>query len=294
MALAMMRMIKPPGRIEGGKVIVGGTDLMSLSERDMRKARLNKIAYIPQGAMNSLNPAPQNNLDSGGAALTVVHDFGAAKLTSLSGFQAYGLSLTADITDGFISGALTGRSPFVFSTPNAFRQIGENLTQWTQELRLDGRMAGGTSWVGGVSGLWSSFASATSILSPALANGTYSATQSTANLAAFGEVTVPIVDRLRGFVGLRFTHELKNFNGVFGGNPGGGGFAGHQRNAQRAVGRGGFGAGQGHARAVQRSRPRSLRSMNSSISRTSCDSFAPCASCSRTSAIGLPDMYSAR
>lgn len=56
MALAMMRMIKPPGRIEGGKVIVGGTDLMSLNEDGMRKARLSKIAYIPQGAMNSLNP----------------------------------------------------------------------------------------------------------------------------------------------------------------------------------------------------------------------------------------------
>jgi oligopeptide/dipeptide ABC transporter ATP-binding protein len=56
MALAMMRMIKPPGRIEGGKVIVGGTDLMALDERGMRKARLSKIAYIPQGAMNSLNP----------------------------------------------------------------------------------------------------------------------------------------------------------------------------------------------------------------------------------------------
>ena len=27
MALAMMRMIKPPGRIEGGQVIVGDTDL---------------------------------------------------------------------------------------------------------------------------------------------------------------------------------------------------------------------------------------------------------------------------
>ena len=56
MALAMMRMIKPPGRIEGGKVIVGGTDLMSLTDDGMRKARLDKIAYIPQGAMNSLNP----------------------------------------------------------------------------------------------------------------------------------------------------------------------------------------------------------------------------------------------
>ncbi len=57
MALAMMRMIKPPGRIEGGQVIWSDdTDLTKLSEDEMRKARLSKIAYIPQGAMNSLNP----------------------------------------------------------------------------------------------------------------------------------------------------------------------------------------------------------------------------------------------
>jgi peptide/nickel transport system ATP-binding protein len=56
LALAMMRMIKPPGRIEGGRVWVGDTDLMALSDDDMRKSRLSRIAYIPQGAMNSLNP----------------------------------------------------------------------------------------------------------------------------------------------------------------------------------------------------------------------------------------------
>ena len=56
MALAMMRMIKPPGRIEGGEVLVGDVDLMSLDREAMRKARLGRIAYIPQGAMNSLNP----------------------------------------------------------------------------------------------------------------------------------------------------------------------------------------------------------------------------------------------
>src|SRR5262249_58490899 len=56
LALAMMRMIKPPGRIEGGRVFIGDTDLMALDEEAMRKARLSKIAYIPQGAMNSLNP----------------------------------------------------------------------------------------------------------------------------------------------------------------------------------------------------------------------------------------------
>lgn len=56
LALAMMRMIKPPGRIEGGRVIVGDTDLMRLDDEAMRQARLSRIAYIPQGAMNSLNP----------------------------------------------------------------------------------------------------------------------------------------------------------------------------------------------------------------------------------------------
>jgi peptide/nickel transport system ATP-binding protein len=56
MALAMMRMIKPPGRVEGGQVIVGGVDLRKLPDKEMLKARLSKIAYIPQGAMNSLNP----------------------------------------------------------------------------------------------------------------------------------------------------------------------------------------------------------------------------------------------
>jgi peptide/nickel transport system ATP-binding protein len=56
MALAMTRMIKPPGRIEGGQVIVDGTDLITLPNEQMLKARLSKIAYIPQGAMNSLNP----------------------------------------------------------------------------------------------------------------------------------------------------------------------------------------------------------------------------------------------
>jgi ABC-type dipeptide/oligopeptide/nickel transport system ATPase component len=37
-------------------VIVGDTDLTALSDDEMLKARLSKISYIPQGAMNSLNP----------------------------------------------------------------------------------------------------------------------------------------------------------------------------------------------------------------------------------------------
>jgi peptide/nickel transport system ATP-binding protein len=54
--LALMRMIKPPGRIESGQALVGGTDLLKLSEEEMRQRRLATIALVAQGAMNSLNP----------------------------------------------------------------------------------------------------------------------------------------------------------------------------------------------------------------------------------------------
>jgi peptide/nickel transport system ATP-binding protein len=56
MALALMRMIKPPGKIEEGQMILDGVDLVKLSEERMRQTRLRKLAMIPQGAMNSLNP----------------------------------------------------------------------------------------------------------------------------------------------------------------------------------------------------------------------------------------------
>jgi peptide/nickel transport system ATP-binding protein len=55
-ALALMRMVKAPGRIGGGTARLEGTDLLSLDARAVREARLTKVAYIPQGAMNSLNP----------------------------------------------------------------------------------------------------------------------------------------------------------------------------------------------------------------------------------------------
>ena len=55
-ALALLRLIKPPGRINGGQVLLDGRDLLSLSEEEMRLARLGQIAMVAQGALNSLNP----------------------------------------------------------------------------------------------------------------------------------------------------------------------------------------------------------------------------------------------
>jgi peptide/nickel transport system ATP-binding protein len=54
--LAILRLIKPPGRIEGGRVLLDERDLLTIPEAEMRGIRLAKIALIAQGAMNALNP----------------------------------------------------------------------------------------------------------------------------------------------------------------------------------------------------------------------------------------------
>lgn len=54
--LGIMRLIKYPGKIEQGQIYLDNTDLLSLTEKQMRLARFSQVSMIPQGAMNSLNP----------------------------------------------------------------------------------------------------------------------------------------------------------------------------------------------------------------------------------------------
>jgi peptide/nickel transport system ATP-binding protein len=80
-ALALMRLIKPPGRVERGRVLLDGVDLLNLSERDMRSRRLSSIALVTQGAMNSLNPV-----------MRIRHQI-------IDGLQAHGIQLAGDEWD---------------------------------------------------------------------------------------------------------------------------------------------------------------------------------------------------
>jgi peptide/nickel transport system ATP-binding protein len=56
MALAIMRMIRSPGHIDGGDIVLGNTNLSELSSDEMRRVRLAGVAMVPQGSMNALNP----------------------------------------------------------------------------------------------------------------------------------------------------------------------------------------------------------------------------------------------
>ena len=56
-ALSIMRLVPaPPGKIIGGEIVFGKSNLLQLSERQMRAIRGNKIAMIFQEPMTSLNP----------------------------------------------------------------------------------------------------------------------------------------------------------------------------------------------------------------------------------------------
>ena len=46
----------PPGRYEGGEILLEGQDMLKLSDAELRHIRGNKISYIFQEPMTSLNP----------------------------------------------------------------------------------------------------------------------------------------------------------------------------------------------------------------------------------------------
>lgn len=55
-SLSIMGLLSKPGKIVGGKIQFDGQDLVSLSQREMRRIRGNEISMIFQEPLTSLNP----------------------------------------------------------------------------------------------------------------------------------------------------------------------------------------------------------------------------------------------
>jgi oligopeptide/dipeptide ABC transporter ATP-binding protein len=69
-AMAVLRLVQPPGRIKGGQVWVNGTEMVGLNQEELRQMRWREVALIPQGAMNSLNPVMKIKDQIGDAIVT--------------------------------------------------------------------------------------------------------------------------------------------------------------------------------------------------------------------------------
>ena len=156
-----------------------------------------------------------------GAGLTVRQDFDAVTLTAITGLQYYTLDFESDDSDGLVFAALFNgppETPF-FNDPDAdFREISDQDVQVSQEIRLGGETAAGTRWLAGLNVFRSDLDldltfNSSNPNAPIFAD--FSNRFTTTSYAAFGEVTLPVTDRLRAIGGLRFTREVKDFDGRF-------------------------------------------------------------------------------
>jgi ABC-type dipeptide/oligopeptide/nickel transport system ATPase component len=55
-ALAVLRLLQPPGKVTGGRILFEGRDLLNLPETEMRSIRGGRISLIFQEPMTALNP----------------------------------------------------------------------------------------------------------------------------------------------------------------------------------------------------------------------------------------------
>jgi peptide/nickel transport system ATP-binding protein len=55
-ALSIVRLLPKEGKIHGGQILFEGTDLVQLSDEEIRSRRWKDISIIFQGSMNALNP----------------------------------------------------------------------------------------------------------------------------------------------------------------------------------------------------------------------------------------------
>ncbi|MDR2398223.1 MAG: ATP-binding cassette domain-containing protein [Spirochaetaceae bacterium] len=56
LAMTIMGLLRAPAELSGGSVFINGKDMFSLGEMGIQKLRGKTIAYVPQNAMNTLNP----------------------------------------------------------------------------------------------------------------------------------------------------------------------------------------------------------------------------------------------
>ena len=55
--MSLARLVEcPPGKYEGGEILLDGKDMLKISDEELRHMRGNKISYIFQEPMTSLNP----------------------------------------------------------------------------------------------------------------------------------------------------------------------------------------------------------------------------------------------
>jgi len=60
LGLSVIRLVPPPGVIVNGQIRIDGTDILSLSDEEMRSIRGKKVGFVFQDPMTSLSPVKKS------------------------------------------------------------------------------------------------------------------------------------------------------------------------------------------------------------------------------------------
>lgn len=180
---------------------------------------LRDYASFPTSAVD---PRTSVDGDSLGLTLRVRHDFGPAVFESVTTFQDNHSRQIFDPADGLVFSSLTGLPPAFYNVPGAdLADLGIAETIFTQEIRLSAPAGSAASWTAGLnyfrSALWMDRSGRATTPAFASIRGLMDNGFVTNSWSAFGEATIPVVDRLKATLGLRGTLEAKTANYAFNG-----------------------------------------------------------------------------
>lgn len=111
LVLAALRLLKKPGKIMSGKVLIDGKNLLTLNDSEMKELRWKKVALVTQSSMNSLNPVIKIK-DQMSDVLIKNHGYSKADAYELVQKNLELVGITADRMDSYphqLSGGLRQR-----------------------------------------------------------------------------------------------------------------------------------------------------------------------------------------
>ena len=154
-----------------------------------------------------------------GGNLTVTRELEIGRLTAVTGFQHINALNFVDITDSYFYSAFFGGAlpPAAFANPFTDKgRISQRETVFSQEIRINSHPDSAIKWVAGMNYFRSDydihqFKTFTTLPSP-LANGMFDTQISSQTYGIFGEVTVPLTDKLFVTGGLRLAHDNQDYN----------------------------------------------------------------------------------
>lgn len=157
------------------------------------------------------------NREIAGLNLTVTRELDIGRLTAVTGFQHINALNFVDITDSFFYSRFLGGPPSSYANPFIDKgRISQRETVFSQEMRINSHPDSAVKWVAGMNYFRSDydihqFKTFTTLPSP-LANGNFDTQISSQTYGIFGEVTVPVTDKLFLTGGLRLAHDNQDYN----------------------------------------------------------------------------------